>query len=233
MTVNYYQTVTDNVLNTHNNLVTVADQWSTDAIARMDGLAAETASALTTLEGIVFSPTFTDNLTYMGPGGTRPEYATEPDYSNEGPSDITLETTVPSISAFSFSGSSYTGLVKTNMTSVINSILGGSTILPAAVYDAMYTRLLADLAEQISVSASLLSHIINTSLNKNFYDFINFYRVQESQQMLLENVQGHRTILEILYEAGFNSKSVFNQAFKKHTGMTPTEFVRKEKTIAN
>jgi len=33
-----------------------------------------------------------------------------------------------------------------------------------------------------------------------------------------------KTVLEILYETGFNSKSVFNTAFKKHTGMTPTQF---------
>jgi AraC-like DNA-binding protein len=36
------------------------------------------------------------------------------------------------------------------------------------------------------------------------------------------------TVLEVLYEVGFNSKSSFNTAFKKHTGLTPTQFRKKE-----
>jgi len=81
-----------------------------------------------------------------------------------------------------------------------------------------------DLAEKVSIPPHHLSQILNTCLNKNFFDFINSYRVKESKRFLSEQGPNKKTILEILYQTGFNSKSVFNTAFKKHTGMTPTQF---------
>ena len=61
---------------------------------------------------------------------------------------------------------------------------------------------------------------------KNFYDLINTHRVEEAKKRLIDS-NNTKTILEILYEVGFNSKSVFNSAFKKNTGFTPTEFRKK------
>lgn len=83
-----------------------------------------------------------------------------------------------------------------------------------------------DLAEKTSIPPRSLSDVINNSLNKNFYDFINEYRVKEAAKLLSDKSYSSKTILEILYEVGFNSKSSFNQAFKKHTGITPTNFKR-------
>jgi AraC-like DNA-binding protein len=83
---------------------------------------------------------------------------------------------------------------------------------------------LADLSEKLSVSTKHLSQVINQSLNKSFFDFINSYRIQEAQQILKESRDDKLTILEVMYEVGFNSKSSFNTAFKKETGQTPTEF---------
>ena len=83
---------------------------------------------------------------------------------------------------------------------------------------------LYDLARKIAVQPYYLSQILNTCLNQNFFDFINAYRIEESKKLLSDKSNGKKTILEILYETGFNSKSVFNTAFKKHTGMTPTQF---------
>lgn len=85
---------------------------------------------------------------------------------------------------------------------------------------------LMDLAEKVSIPYRALSEVINNSLNKNFYDFINEYRIKESQRLLLEKNSKFSTVLEVLYEVGYNSKSSFNNAFKKYTGMTPTEFKR-------
>ena len=86
---------------------------------------------------------------------------------------------------------------------------------------------LSDLSEKLSLSTKHLSQVINQSFNKNFFDFINAYRVQEVQQILKESRDHKLTVLEAMYQAGFNSKSSFNTAFKKETGQTPTEFRKK------
>ena len=83
---------------------------------------------------------------------------------------------------------------------------------------------LNDLAEKVSISPQHLSQVLNTCLNKNFFNFINSYRIKESKRLLSGQASNKKTILEILYESGFNSKSVFNTAFKKRAGMTPSQF---------
>ena len=85
---------------------------------------------------------------------------------------------------------------------------------------------LMDLAEQVSIPYRALSEVINNKLKQNFYDFINSYRIHESKKLLSEKSDRFKTILEVLYEVGYNSKSSFNNAFKKFTGMTPTEYKR-------
>ncbi|MFH1940874.1 MAG: helix-turn-helix domain-containing protein [bacterium] len=86
------------------------------------------------------------------------------------------------------------------------------------------------LAEKTAIPSHHLSQILNTCLNQNFFDFINAYRIEESKKILSDKNNGKKTILEILYETGFNSKSVFNTAFKKHTGMTPSQFRNRQNT---
>jgi len=83
---------------------------------------------------------------------------------------------------------------------------------------------LNDLAKKVAIAPHHISQVLNASLNQNFYDFINSYRIKESQLLLSTQNPDKKTILEILYQTGFNSKSAFNTAFKKHTGMTPTQF---------
>lgn len=86
---------------------------------------------------------------------------------------------------------------------------------------------IADLSEKLSVPTKHLSQVINQSFNKSFFDFINTYRIQEVQQILKGSKDDKLTVLEAMYQAGFNSKSSFNTAFKKETGLTPTEFRKK------
>jgi len=83
---------------------------------------------------------------------------------------------------------------------------------------------LSDLSDKLSVSTKQLSQVINQSFNKSFFDFINSYRIKEVQQILRESKDDKLTVLEVMFQAGFNSKSSFNTAFKKETGLTPTEF---------
>lgn len=81
-----------------------------------------------------------------------------------------------------------------------------------------------DLSDELTIHPKFLSQVINSQLSQNFFDFINQYRVQEAKEIMYKKTDEKMTILEILYEVGFNSKSSFNNAFKKHTGKTPTEF---------
>lgn len=81
-----------------------------------------------------------------------------------------------------------------------------------------------ELAKQVSIPVRDLSVLINHHMNQHFFDFINEYRIQKAMQILKDPSKKKLTILEILYEVGFNSKSSFNTAFKKHTNQTPTEF---------
>jgi AraC-like DNA-binding protein len=85
---------------------------------------------------------------------------------------------------------------------------------------------LADLSEKLGASTKHLSQVINQSFDKSFFDFINSYRVREVQKILKNSRDDKLTVLEAMFEAGFNSKSSFNTAFKKETGHTPTEFRR-------
>ena len=83
---------------------------------------------------------------------------------------------------------------------------------------------LAQLSENLSVSSKHLSQVINQSFGKSFFDFINSYRIQEAQKIFKESNDAKLTVLEVMFEVGFNSKSSFNTAFKKETGQTPTQF---------
>ena len=79
------------------------------------------------------------------------------------------------------------------------------------------------LARQMGISPRELSFIINRGFDKNFFDFVGDYRLAHATA-LLEHREGNKTILEVMCESGFNSKSVFNTAFKRETGMTPTQY---------
>ena len=83
---------------------------------------------------------------------------------------------------------------------------------------------LRELSEMMEISTHNLTEIINRFSGKNFYDFVNSYRVEEVKHRLQQPESANLTMLALAMEAGFNSKSSFNSVFKKHTGMTPTEF---------
>ncbi len=86
---------------------------------------------------------------------------------------------------------------------------------------------LYSLAEQLQVLPNHLSQVINTNEKKNFFDFVNSYRIQEVKKCLESNEKSHLTLLGIAFECGFNSKASFNRTFKKSVGMTPSEFRKK------
>jgi AraC-like DNA-binding protein len=83
---------------------------------------------------------------------------------------------------------------------------------------------LPTLAHMLDVSQHHLSQVINGKLNKSYFDFVNEYRVEDAKRAIIAPDADRFSILGIAMEAGFNSKSAFYTAFKKHTGMTPTQF---------
>lgn len=83
---------------------------------------------------------------------------------------------------------------------------------------------LKQLAAFLELSTNHTSQVINENLNKNFFDFVNDYRINEVKKCLSDSKYGHYTLLGIAYECGFNSKSSFNSLFKIKTGLTPSEY---------
>ncbi|MCB0548838.1 MAG: helix-turn-helix domain-containing protein [Phaeodactylibacter sp.] len=84
-----------------------------------------------------------------------------------------------------------------------------------------------EFANQLGVNRYYISQVVNERLEQNFSDFINAYRVRETQALLRDPARQHLKILAIAYEAGFNSKTSFNTVFRKFTGMSPSQY-RKE-----
>jgi len=79
------------------------------------------------------------------------------------------------------------------------------------------------LARKLEIQPRELSRAINQGLGQNFFEFVSGYRVEESKRRL-SDVTNTDSILQIMYESGFNSKSVFNTAFRKSTGSTPSQY---------
>ena len=79
------------------------------------------------------------------------------------------------------------------------------------------------LARQLGMPTRELSRTINQGLEKNFFEFVCDFRIAEARRQL-KTTEAGTTILQVMYDSGFNSKSVFNTAFKKATGMTPSAY---------
>ncbi|WP_343705827.1 helix-turn-helix transcriptional regulator [Flavobacterium sp.] len=81
-----------------------------------------------------------------------------------------------------------------------------------------------ELSNQIEIPVRDLSVLINQHMDQHFFDFVNEYRIQKAMEILKNPSKKDLTVLEILYEVGFNSKSSFNTSFKKYTNLTPTAY---------
>lgn len=86
---------------------------------------------------------------------------------------------------------------------------------------------LADLSGYSGIPMHHISQVINEKLNKNFFDYINEFRVEEFKQKIVDKEFNNYTILAIGLDSGFNSKASFNSAFKKYTGITPSDYKKK------
>jgi len=80
------------------------------------------------------------------------------------------------------------------------------------------------LASLINLSPKKLSQGINDVFGQTFFDFINTYRINEAKGIFERSTDKGLTVLEVMYQCGFNSKSSFNTIFRQKTGMTPSAY---------
>lgn len=81
-----------------------------------------------------------------------------------------------------------------------------------------------DLSEKLNIPKHYVTEIINKKFDKNFYMFVNYYRIEEAKKKLSDENFKEHSIIRIAYDCGFNSKSTFNSVFKKFTDLTPTDY---------
>lgn len=85
---------------------------------------------------------------------------------------------------------------------------------------------LSDIAEMINCSPNQLSQLLNENIGRNFYDYVNEFRLGHFNELAKNPRNKQFTFLSLAYESGFNSKSTFNSFFKKITGVTPSEYLK-------
>ncbi|HSN49627.1 MAG TPA: helix-turn-helix domain-containing protein [Bacteroidales bacterium] len=83
---------------------------------------------------------------------------------------------------------------------------------------------LSDLAKRIGESPHHVSQVLNEKLHKSFFELLASYRIEKAKKIISED-RGNKLIIEEISEmVGYNSKTAFNNSFKKLTGKTPSEF---------
>lgn len=87
---------------------------------------------------------------------------------------------------------------------------------------------IAKLSQYTEIPKHYITQILNENLNKNFYSFINEYRAEYAKKLIKSPKYKAWSFVAIAFECGFNSKTAFNNFFKKYTGMTPSEFKKNE-----
>ena len=83
---------------------------------------------------------------------------------------------------------------------------------------------ITDLSSRLGVHPNYLSQVINQKERKNFYDFVNAYRIGEFKRLVAMPRNRQYTLLSLAYDCGFSSKSSFNRYFKEATGQTPSQY---------
>ncbi|MEQ8242899.1 MAG: helix-turn-helix domain-containing protein [Fulvivirga sp.] len=114
-------------------------------------------------------------------------------------------------------------------TNLPNSVISGYQLQITELMDTNQLYLdenldLKKLSLHLSLDPNLVSYILNQHFSKNFYEFVNEYRVEEVKRRIMDSSSNHLTILGIALESGFNSKTSFNRVFKQLTGITPSQF---------
>lgn len=86
---------------------------------------------------------------------------------------------------------------------------------------------LQDVAGQLNIPKHHLTQVFNMAIGKNFYTYVNDFRLDEVKTRLKDPAYKNFSLLAIAFDSGFNSKTSFNTLFKKYTGITPSEYQHK------
>jgi len=89
---------------------------------------------------------------------------------------------------------------------------------------------LPDVARRLGVTVHTLSQVVNQELGRSFLDVVNAYRIEEAKRLLADPEHDHLTVLAIGFDAGFNNKTSFNNAFKRALGVPPSTYRRRSRT---
>jgi AraC-like DNA-binding protein len=87
---------------------------------------------------------------------------------------------------------------------------------------------LTDVADKLKTNPKQVSQIVNQGFQLNFNDFVNQYRTEAILEKFQKGEQRQKTLLALALECGFNSKSTFNRAFKKSTGLSPQHYLKNQ-----
>ncbi|MEP2024502.1 MAG: AraC family transcriptional regulator [Reichenbachiella sp.] len=87
---------------------------------------------------------------------------------------------------------------------------------------------LKKVSDKLKISSNKLSWLLNKVYHSSFYDFINGYRVEDVLNRISNQEHEFKTLLGIAFEAGFNSKTTFNKAFKEKVGRTPSAYLKRQ-----
>jgi AraC-like DNA-binding protein/tetratricopeptide (TPR) repeat protein len=81
-------------------------------------------------------------------------------------------------------------------------------------------------AARVGANSSSLSKALNENQGMGFSDFVNHFRIEKAKEIMAADVENKWDVVDVCYEAGFNSLSSFYRVFRVHTGTTPSEFLR-------
>jgi len=88
---------------------------------------------------------------------------------------------------------------------------------------------IADLSDRLEVPVYILSYFFNQYLNCSYYDYINDFRISEFKKMIEDGEHSRYTLDTLIEQCGFNSRATFFRNFKKVSGITPNEYIRRNK----
>jgi AraC-like DNA-binding protein len=86
---------------------------------------------------------------------------------------------------------------------------------------------IVEVADKLNTNRTYLSKVINQYHQKNFPDYVNYYRIEEAKEMFKAQLKGklaHYTNETIAEKVGFGSSAQFYRAFSKVVGVTSGEY---------